>query len=413
MKLNDDFWKIRSSEALYILSSRIIVALVTLSLIKSNQLILSSYFLFVYFLSRTISGLALSHLFDQLDKKKILVVLNLIFIFLTIYYLYNISYGGEIYFFFIISIILGLIDALYSPVVNAYIPFIVSKHELDEAYRKTFLLQASLNVFGIGLGMAGYEVIGIINMTWTLCGLIFLSVCILYGVKNRGTGILQKKEDNPSSALNSMRLFFRYRFEPYWALSSLLVNMILVPFSSLVIPYFVESVKHSSAIVIGIIEASAAIGAICSSVFFQSYFEKIYGKARTVICSFFMIGLCLVGLSLFISHIIWCLLAFLIGVSVVLNNVSIESSRSIAIPERHRVKIQTVHTAFIGLGNPFGFILFSMIIEKWNYSVVLLIGGFLICVVSLLLKYIPMFDDLLSKDKEEIDSIYDKNYGDL
>ncbi|WP_036771597.1 MFS transporter [Photorhabdus australis] len=413
MKLNDDFWKIRSSEALYILSSRIIVALVTLSLIKNNQIILSSYFLFFYFFSRTISGLALSHLFDRLDKKKILVVLNIIFLSLTLYYLYNIIHGGTIYFFFVISIILGLIDALYSPVVNAYIPFIVSKHELDEAYRQTFLLQASLNVFGIGLGMAGYEVIGIINMIWALCGLIVLSVCILYGINNPGAGVLQKQEDNPSSALNSLRLFFRYRFEPYWALSSLLVNMILVPFSSLVIPYFVESVKHSSAIMIGIIEASAAVGAICASVFFQSYFEKIYGKARTVICSFFMIGLCLISLSLFISYIIWCLLAFLIGVSIVMNNVSIESSRSIAIPERHRVKIQTIHTAVIGLGNPFGFILFSMIIEKWNYSVLLIIGGSLVCIIALLLKYIPMFDDLLSKDKEEIDSIYDKNYGDL
>ncbi len=81
--MTSDFWKICYAESIYILSSRILIAIITLYFLSSDSVWLSSYFLFFYFTSKSVFGIFLAHKFEKLEKNEYL--LNL-FYYLLVYH---------------------------------------------------------------------------------------------------------------------------------------------------------------------------------------------------------------------------------------------------------------------------------------------------------------------------------------
>ncbi|MDC9582538.1 MFS transporter, partial [Xenorhabdus sp. PR6a] len=164
-------------------------------------------------------------------------------------------------------------------------------------------------------------------------------------------------------------------------------------------------------IFIGLIEGCAALGAITSSLYIQQKAEHFIGKSKVVIVSFFTLSFSFLMLSLSVNVWAWSVLVFFMGVVIVMNNVSVEASRSIAIPEEHRVKIQTIHNCIIGLGNPFGLLVIPYIVSKYSYSTALIFSCISVFLVAVFVKFIPMFDVLLDNDRD-VSNLYKHTYGD-
>ncbi|MBD2783823.1 MFS transporter [Xenorhabdus sp. DI] len=408
-----DFWKIRYAESIYILSSRIFISIITLYLLRSGNVWLSSYFLFFYFMSRSVFGLFFAHKFEKSEKKQLLIQLILFFmgISLTAIIIKSLTITPLIFIF--ISIGIGFVEAFFIPVVNAFIPSIVDNDFIVEAFRKTFLIQASNNLFGIAIGMLGYQSIGFENMMWVIVVLSLISFIILLSLDCKGQSISFEKSPADYNIKKSIAIFMRYRFEPWWALSSMIINMFLASFSSLIIPYFIVKIAGGNPISVGLIEGCAAGGAIFSSCYLQQKVETIIGKARCVIFSLFIIGLCFFLLAFSHYIFIWSILAFFMGMAIVMNNISVESNRSIAIPEKNRVKIQTIHNALIGFANPLGLLLTPFIITHYGYRVSLIISSLIVMMIAISVRFIPLFYELLTRKQEDIINLYEKKYGDL
>ncbi|MDE9495820.1 MFS transporter [Xenorhabdus bovienii] len=412
--MTSDFWKICYAESIYILSSRILIAIITLYFLNSDSVWLSSCFLFFYFTSKSVFGIFLAHKFEKLEKKRILTQLILLFIGVSLLTIIVKSTSVSSLIFIFISVGIGFVDSFFTPVVNAFIPAIVDNILIDEAFRKIFLIQALNNLFGIAIGMAGYGSIGFTNMIWVIIVSALISLIILISLNNKGRSFSSSEEKiSGNNIKNSMAIFISYRFEPWWAFFSMIINMFLAPFSSFVIPYFIVNVAGNNPIMIGLIEGCAAAGAIFSSYYFQKKIELVIGRAQSVIFSFWTIGLCFLLLS-FINHIfIWSILTFIMGIAIVMNNVSVESCRSVAIPEKNRVKVQTIHNAFIGAGNPLGLLFTPFIIKNYGCMTALIISAVIIVIAAVFVRFIPLFHELLTCRQEDISNLYEKKYGDL
>ncbi|PHM45032.1 MFS transporter [Xenorhabdus mauleonii] len=411
--MTSDFWKIRYGESIYILSSRIFISVMTLYLLHDDNVWLSSCFLAIYFLSKSVFGFFLAHKFEQLGKKRLLTQLIFLFICMLLTTMLLKSLSVSLLALIPIAIGVGFVEAFFSPVVNAFIPTIVDKNFITEAFRKTFLIQASNNLFGIAIGMGAYQWVGFENMIWAIILLSLASLVILHSISCKGIPVSSSPPPSSNNMKNSIAIFMGYRFEPWWAFSSMVVNMFLVSFSSFIIPYFIIKVVGGEPVTIGLIEGCAAGGAIFSSCYLQKKIEPIIGKSRSVILSFFAIGICFLLFS-FTNHIgIWSILAFIIGIAIVMNNVSIESSRSIAIPERNRVKVQTIHNAFIGIGNPLGLLLTPFMIANYGYVSALIVSASVIIVISIFIRFIPLFYELLAHEQDDIADLYEREYGGL
>ncbi|OTA21031.1 MFS transporter [Xenorhabdus beddingii] len=411
--MTSDFWKVRYAESLYILSSRIFIAIVTLYLLRSDSIWLSSYFLFFYFMSKSLFGIFFAHKFEKSEKKRFLIQLIFLFIGISLAtIMFNSMKISSLIFMFIV-IGIGFVEAFFVPVVNAFIPAIVENNAIVEVFRKTFLIQSVNNLFGIAIGMVGYQSIGFENMIWSIVMLSLISLIILISLDCKGAPFFSEQSFPNNSLKDSIAIFMNYRFEPWWAFCSMIINMFLVSFSSLIIPYFIVKIAEGKPISMGLIEGCAAGGAIFSSCYFQKKVESIIGKAQCVIFSFFMIGFCFFLLSFTHEIFIWSLLAFVMGMAIVMNNVSVESSRSIAIPEKNRVKIQTIHNALIGIGNPLGLLFIPFIMTNYGYIFTLIISSSIVIVVAIFVRFIPLFYELLTSTQDDIANLYEKKYGDL
>ncbi|MDX7991897.1 hypothetical protein [Xenorhabdus littoralis] len=156
-------------------------------------------------------------------------------------------------------------------------------------------------------------------------------------------------------------------------------------------------------------------------VFFSHSFEK-REKKKTLITlillfisillfamAFLVLGLCFLLLSIVCHIFIWCLLAFLMVMVIIINNVCIESSRAIAIPEKNRVKVQVMHNACIIIGNPFGLLITPFLITNYGYTAALMVYSLIVILVAIFIRFIPLFNELLSKNQEDIINLYEKN----
>ncbi|MDC9583332.1 hypothetical protein PSI15_17650, partial [Xenorhabdus sp. PR6a] len=141
---------------------------------------------------------------------------------------------------------IGFIDSFYASVVNAFIPDVVEKNDIDDAFRKTFLMQASVDLFGTALGMTGYTLLRLTSIFWIILVGACIALLIQKFIFHKGYGQVIFSKNKKSNIVNSLSIFFHYRFEPWWALLSLIINFFLVPFSSFVIPYVIIKISTES-----------------------------------------------------------------------------------------------------------------------------------------------------------------------
>lgn len=402
---NIEFWKLRASEALYLVSSRVTISVIVLLLITRDQFYTTSIFLFFFFLFRSLSGMLLAGKVETFQKRSSLLVLSLVFSFSSflLHYL-NSQNLINIYTLSVIALVLAVIDSLYSSIIDSYIPLVVEKEQLDDAYRNTSMIQSFIDLFGITLGMIGVELIGIQNVLLTVIALSIVTTLIIWCLKNLKF-VDNVKSYELFSVKKSILLFFHYKFEPRWALLSLVTNMVLLPFSMMVIPYYVSSILNESPVYIGIIEASASVGVLLGSIYVHKRVTLLIGNSKTVSVAFAMIGISLILMALLSSIMYWVILASSIGVALVLSNVTIESKRAELIPQEHRVKIQTIHNSFINLANPIGFLIIGTALTNYSYSLFMVIGGVVIFTQAFIVFTIPNFKYIIEGKKGTISYI--------
>ena len=405
------FWLLRVGEAVYLLCSRVTLAVVTWLFLQHHMAPLASSALAVFFAARLLAGGLLSWVTDAVSRRTLLRGLGGVAAFSIGILVWADPVTALLPAFLSLSL-LGAVDSLFTPVVNACIPEVVHPDALESAYRYAFFLQALVNTAGMAIGLAGFQ---LFHQQW-----IFLTALVLLAVVTITLGGLPKLAPAPTGMKSSVsirgllrpfRTFLGFRLEVVWALISLLTNVFTVTLSSLVIPYHIGRHLHKPPLYVGLIEASAALGAIVAALWLQKRLSKHLARPALVTGSFLVLSGCFLFYALFPAFIAWLLISFVVGLAIVTNNTTVEAARSIAIPKGIRGQIQTLHYLLIQAGVPVGLFACGRVLEHQDARLWLWLSSGVVLLLALSLFYNRDLQLLLRTPKQQLDGLYSRLYA--
>lgn len=97
-----------------------------------------------------------------------------------------------------------------------------------------------------------------------MLSLFLISMKFIPELDSEKNGYLTKA--NP---VESVHVFMKYKLEVFLGIISLISNLLLVAFSSVIIPYHIGTVLRMEPVYVGVVELSLSIGALLSVSFFK------------------------------------------------------------------------------------------------------------------------------------------------
>lgn len=401
------FLKLKSTEVYFTVVIKILLALAIWLTLESAPW-LTIWLPVAFFSSRIFLGGFFPNVSDNIDKYTFILILQLIMFPALVAYLYFInteSYGYLI----LVIFLLGVIDAYYAPTVNALIPDMVREEQLHSAYRISFFLMAVSNAAGLTIGFAGYEVF---NLNYLI--LVLLAACVPMFALNFGLKKVCFDFEPSKLFVNPLKNFREYRavkFEFEWSICSLIINSVVVAFSTFIIPLAVKEVMDASSIYVGLMEAAVSLGIIIGSIYVHKELSRFLSDRVLVIASLSVLSFCFLLYSFALNKFAWMITSIIFGVALVVNNTTVESKRSIAISEKNRGMFQTIHSLLIQAGVPVGLLISKVISDRLSIEVSLVAGFLTLFVVVVYLACSKHTTDFLRTPLDKIGGYYDRQYG--
>ncbi len=352
---------------------------------------------------------------DRGNKKRLMVILDVISGVLLIGYLVLKGQGGnQTVIIAVLMVLLSTISTIYQPVVNTCIPILVLEKHL---VRANAIIQqvASLSNFlgpiiaGVLYGAFGITGVVVINMVSFLFSagielLLDIPEVDIKQVDRTGLEGAIEKESLTQIFKRDMKESFHYlRFENKIIFRMLLFsgfyNLFLVPVFSVVAPYLIKITFGLSDEVYGMAEGCIALGMIIGGLIIawkpsMFHIKRVYRLLYvTSVSMFIMAGSVMLfergNISAISSAIFFALAGMLImGILGVANVLS--AAYLYAEVEASKLgKILAFGSAFATLCIPLGQILFGGLIEMFESSLYWLLGiaGFFVLIVTLLVRW--------------------------
>ncbi|MGC9458703.1 MFS transporter [Vibrio genomosp. F10] len=408
LKMPRNFFFVRIGELFTSLSTRMIVGGLSWYCISVlSNAAMASMLYGGFYLFKLIFGVLLSPLGDSFNKKNLLIISSATLLGSSLLML--LGFYADIA---VVSIVIGILiisfgDSYLSGIVNAIIPEIIPKHLVERAYQNTFILQSVANIIGIAMGVTVIETFGISFILGFSLVLSGISI-VLFSLINYKADVITniKFTTHSQDIIEGVKLSYKYKTEFYWNLISSLSNLAVVPLVGILVPYYVSMVVEKQAIYVATLELSLTIGVFLAATYVQPILSKRYSKISLVQSAFVGISISMALLAFSNSLLAWHIGLLTLGVSIVVNNISIESVRAVAIPQEFRARLQVVHQLFIQSSIPFGFYIFSFKESQDNLVMILYSFSVMFLIFSFLIPMIPQMKILLSKSSETLDGAY-------
>jgi len=295
----------------------------------------------------------------------------------------------------LLSVVLGLINAVDMPTRQALIGDLVDQHEdLSNALALNSSMTNGARL--IGPTLAGVMIMSVgEGRCFLLNGLSYLAVLAALGAMR-----LPPRPAAPPRApvLSEAHAGVRYAwgFAPIRAILLLVsaVNLLGMPYQVL-LPVFAADVLHGDAHTLGVLTAASGVGAIIGALYMASR-DSVLGLGRVLVLSTGLFGLGLVGLS-FARHEVVAVLA-LMGASggmMVLTTASNTVLQTI-VDEEKRGRIMSLYTtAFVGMA-PIGSLVAGGMAAQLGAPQTVRVGG-VGCVVAALVfaRYLPLLREMI------------------
>ncbi len=280
---------------------------------------------------------------------------------------------------FILSALLGVVNAFDMPTRQAFIVEMVGKEDLMNAIALNSSLFNSARV--LGPAMAGLIVAGIgegwcffvnaVSYLATIIGLLLMRITA------------QAKPARIGSPLNNILEGFRFvkRTRPIRALLLMLamVSILGMPYSVLM-PIFADQILHGGARGLGILMGASGLGALIGALFLATR-SDVQSLSRWVgyACAGFGCSLMLFSASRFFWLSVLLLLPA--GFSLMVQMASSNTLIQTMVPDHLRGRTMAVHAMmFMGMA-PFGSFFAGVIAEKLGVSLTVSIGA-LVCLAG-------------------------------
>lgn len=310
-----------------------------------------------------------------------------------------------LYTFIIVVSLLAMGDSYLTGLVNAIMPEIVPKTSMDKAYQNTFILQSAVNILGVAGGIISVEVLSLSYILIFASLITFVSSILFFTIRYH-SGRVDVEAAYFSDMLDGLKLSWHYKTEFFWNLISSFSNFVIVPIVSILIPYHVSNVVEANSYYVISLEICLTFGVFVASTRLYGVLQSFFSKMQLVRLAFFGVGVSVGLLSLFDELLVWHIAVTLLGFFIIVNNISIESVRALAIPSSCRSRLQIIHQIFIQGSIPIGFYIFSENESVYFDLRLLTLYAFLFILLSFVIPWIPKLKDLLLLEAEELDGAY-------
>ncbi|WP_186646621.1 MFS transporter [Fluviispira vulneris] len=404
--IQNDFFNFRISEFLNILSLNVVMIAITWWILEdapsSLPLVLSLSAGF-----RILSYALLNFLGDSVPYKKILIttkVINLAFIVLIMIFFSTSKFS----IYYALPILgMSIIEGITMPIVMSIPPKMVTKEQLGSAMRFEGMLQSLSFILGKVMGGAIIGILGILlsfisTVVGFIISIIFCSMTKFPALNNNSTEKWHKK------LLNGYTMLIKNPIELGMALTLTLVNFSFTPFILLGIPLLVKDVFHASALYLGILEASIAVGIFFGSTFTAKFLAKKFSD--DILCTFCIIiaAFCL-ALHSVIENVwvsLFCL--FILGQAMITFNITSNTKRMLAMPDNYRSRLIGCTKIFIEGGIPLGFLALGFLVEKFGIKAALIVFGCIPLLTPFILYQVPNFKKLMRSELKDAENFYIK-----
>jgi MFS family permease len=295
----------------------------------------------------------------------------------------------------VLSLLLGLINALDIPTRQS---FIVDMIEKREDLGNAIALNSSM---ANGARLIGPSVAGILiatlgeGMCFLLNGLSFIAVVVaLLAMKITP----KNREIQNSHVLRGLKEGYSYAFgfAPIRSVLLLLalVSLMGMPFTVLM-PIFAEKILQGGPKTLGFLLGATGVGAIAGSIYLASR-KSVVGLGRIVVISSNLFGIGLVAFSL--SRVFWLslLIMLVIGFGMMVQMASSNTILQTLVEEEKRGRIMSFYTmAFMGMV-PFGSLLAGSLANMIGAPNTVMMGG-IACILGSVLfaKKLPTLREMV------------------
>ncbi|MGE5679271.1 MAG: MFS transporter [Bacillota bacterium] len=297
------------------------------------------------------------HIADQVDRKSIILLSNLVYFICTIALLAISTLLHPVLAFFgvmpiyIIIFITGLARGFLSPAQSAFAAQLVPKELFGNASTWSSVSWQTAEVAGPAIGglicgFFGYGPAYFLVMSFSAIGWMFF-----FFIKKKPLPERKKHESIRESLSEGLRFVFSNQI----ILSAISLDMFAVFFGGAVsvLPIFADQVLHTGAKGLGFLRAAPAVGAIIMS-FVQAHWPPFRKAGRNLLIGVFGFGLCIVSFALsknfYLTLFILMLSGMFDNISVIIRSTIIQ----VYTPDEMRGRVSAVNGIFIGSSNELG-----------------------------------------------------------
>ena len=394
---NKNFIYLWSSQILSQLTINVMNFLLLIKLFNETSSTIATSFLWVaYALPAILIGPVAAASVDMLDRKKVLLVTNLMQSILVLFY--ALLYRNGLFLLYGIAVGYSFLNQFYLPAESATLPSLVKKSTYPYANGLFFLTQQTALIIGFGIAGILNSLLGF-DKSLFVCAiflfLAFLSVSFLPSFK-----ISEKIPKTIEGAVIKFfsRIFEGYKFikEDKMVLSSFLLLMGIQISLSVVlvnIPVIAEQLIRINLSLAGLVMVvPAGIGAVIGAVIIPKLLKRKWRKIRIIKHSLFLISVCLfmlifmipelkLGLSILLSVPAIILIGFSF-VGILIPSQTLLQERT---PKKLRGRVFGNFWFLVTVASVFPVILSGAISEIFNIRLLLFIlAGFCISVLVFL-----------------------------
>ncbi len=337
---------------------------------------------------------------DRLDRKKIIVFLDILSGFVSlVFYILSITSGIRLIYIYIGVIMLSIISSIYNPAINSVLPSIMKKEELVDANALSSIIMSTASIFspmlaGALYGMLGLPIILLLNAVSFFCSSImefFVKLPKLVRADMKFTFAVFKKDFG-----EGVTYIVKHKLLRKILICAFVINFTLNPMMSIGYVYLAKMVLKVNDVQIGIQQtifvAATLIGPlIASRVLKKMELSKIFYMGLYLVgglMAFAALSTSKLFTGLFSGITIPFTLLVVTGVLAVaaigIINISITTMKQKETPMELYGRVNSVQTMAAMSAVPLGQMLFGSLLDRTPSYITILLTSFSILITAFL-----------------------------
>ncbi|KAF3996841.1 MFS transporter [Glaciimonas immobilis] len=209
---------------------------------------------------------------------------------------------------------------------------------------------------------------------------------------------------------SGFKVVFRVKIEFYLALLAMMINLVLFPFFTIIVPFYVQETIQLPAWYIGLLDCSFGVGLLLSSKFLPRLLSFIRFRDRLLMTGFGLLGLNLLAIGLAVPYFILPIFFALGGCGLILINVNTAIVRTLATPACFRNRMVATVSFFSSLASPIGSLIVGLAIAHYGVEITSLLTGVITLTLMLGVALVPNIRVFMRMSEDELDGAYGRFY---